>query len=91
MTKPGATQSSTPAPAARKARTPLNKQVKLVELANKRVPKALRSIQLIGALGKYQPSQDQVEKVEQALLEAVNQAVRDLAPISQIEKQSFAL
>lgn len=86
------TAGATTAPATtRKTRTPLDKPAQLLKLANQRVPRALRAVELIGALGKYSPTDDQVDKIHTALQEAIDQARNKLMAGKQVAPSKFTL
>jgi hypothetical protein len=73
MAKPA--KKTNPAPASTAGPTAVpskeTREEKLLKLANKRVPKALNAIRLIGNLAAYKPTEADVTAIEQALGEAV--------------------
>lgn len=50
------------------------KSDRLMVLANKRIPKAIKAIELVGNLHGYNPTEEQTDKMLQALGEALSQA-----------------
>jgi len=66
--------TQTEVPKEKKA-TP-SKQERLVRLANARVPKAVKSISLLGNLAAYGPTEEQAQKIVSAMQIAV-EAVAD--------------
>lgn len=75
----------------KKTRTPLDKKAKLVQLANQRVPRAIRALELIGALGKYQPSDEQVDRIHSFLDQALVQTRNKLMAGQQTAPDKFSL
>ncbi len=76
---------------AKKTRTPLDKKAKLIQLANQRVPRAIRALDLIGALGKYQPSDEQVDRIHSFLDQALVQTRNKLMAGQQSAPDKFSL
>jgi hypothetical protein len=65
---------------------------RLVKLANKRVPKAIKAIQLIGNLSTYGPTDKQAETILNALGEALNAAAdRFKTPAAKKSGSTFTL
>jgi len=58
----------------------LSKQERLVRLANKRVPKAIKALQLVAALAKYNPSTPQVNSIVDRLNKEMEAVVSTLYP-----------
>ena len=59
--------------------TPKNNSEHFIELANKRVPKALKALELVGNLGNksnYTYSKSQSDQIKKALREKVNEVCR---------------
>lgn len=59
--------------------TPKNNSEHFIELANKRVPKALKALELIGNLGNksnYTYSKSQSDQIKKALRDKVNEVCR---------------
>jgi hypothetical protein len=69
------------------------KQLKLVKLANARVPRAVRAINLIGQLGKYNPTPAQIQKIVDTLQESFTALILNLKPKEEKEepKNNFKL
>ena len=59
--------------------TPKNNSEHFIELANKRVPKALKALELVGNLGNksnYTYSKSQSDQIKKALRDKVNEVCR---------------
>ena len=59
--------------------TPKNNSEHFIELANKRVPKALKALELVGNLGSksnYSYSKSQSDQIKKALRDKVNDVCR---------------
>ena len=59
--------------------TPKNNSEHFIELANKRVPKALKALELVGNLGNksnYTYSKSQSDQIKKALREKVNEVCK---------------
>ena len=59
--------------------TPKNNSEHFIELANKRVPKALKALELVGNLGNksnYTYTKSQSDQIKKALREKVNEVCR---------------
>ena len=59
--------------------TPKNNSEHFIELANKRVPKALKALELVGNLGNksnYSYSKSQSDQIKKALRDKVNEVCR---------------
>lgn len=67
-----------------------DKQGRLVRLANKRVPRAVKAIALIGNLASYKPTENQTKYILTALSEALETVKARFAGTKQEEK-SFTL
>lgn len=91
MTKTQSTAGATAPATTRKPRTPVDKPAQLLKLANQRVPRALRAIELIGSLGKYSPNDVQVDRIHTALQEAIDQSRNKLMAGSQAAPSKFTL
>ena len=73
--------------------TPKNKSEHFIELANKRVPKALKALELVGNLGNksnYTYSKSQSDQIKKALREKVNEVCKKF-DISNKNKNHFEL
>jgi hypothetical protein len=68
------------------------KQLKLKKLSDVRVPKAIKALDLIGGLAKYEPTPQQSAQILNALSEAYEIAVAKFQPKQSTQsKPSFAL
>jgi len=73
--------------------TPKNNSEHFIELANKRVPKALKALELVGNLGNksnYTYSKSQSDQIKKALREKVNEVCKKF-DISNKNKNHFEL
>ena len=73
--------------------TPKNNSEHFIELANKRVPKALKALELVGNLGNksnYTYSKSQSDQIKRALREKVNEVCKKF-DISNKNKNHFEL
>ena len=73
--------------------TPKNNSEHFIELANKRVPKALKALELVGNLGNksnYSYSKSQSDQIKKALRDKVNEVCRKF-DVSSKNKNSFEL
>ena len=73
--------------------TPKNNSEHFIELANKRVPKALKALELVCNLGNksnYTYSKSQTEQIKKALREKVNEVCKKF-DISNKNKNHFEL
>jgi hypothetical protein len=64
------------------------KQQKLVKLANVRVPRAVKAIYAVAQLAKYAPTDEQKDKIVEALTGAVDSVIAQFNPEP---KQGFKL
>ena len=73
--------------------TPKNNSEHFIELANKRVPKALKALELVGNLGNksnYTYNKSQSDQIKKALREKVNEVCKKF-DISNKNKNHFEL
>ena len=73
--------------------TPKNNSEHFIDLANKRVPKALKALELVGNLGNksnYTYSKSQSDQIKKALREKVNEVCKKF-DISNKNKNHFEL
>jgi hypothetical protein len=87
----GAGTVAAPATAAVTKRARKSKAEQLVTLANKRVPRAIKSLNSIASLGKYQPSEAQAEKIVVALQGALEFVVSSLHTVPEKVTNGFTL
>ena len=69
--------------------TPKNNSEHFIELANKRVPKALKALELVGNLGNksnYTYSKSQSDQIKKALREKMNEVFKKFDNNSNEEK-----
>ena len=69
--------------------TPKNNSEHFIELANKRVPKALKALELVGNLGNksnYTYSKSQTDQIKKALREKMNEVFKKFDSNSNDEK-----
>jgi predicted transcriptional regulator len=69
--------------------TPKNNSEHFIELANKRVPKALKALELVGNLGNksnYTYSKSQSDQIKKALREKMNEVFKKFDSNSNEEK-----
>ena len=69
--------------------TPKNNSEHFIELANKRVPKALKALELVGNLGNksnYTYSKSQSDQIKKALREKMNEVFKKFDSNSNDEK-----
>ena len=70
--------------------TPKNNSEHFIELANKRVPKALKALELVGNLGNksnYTYSKSQSDQIKKALREKMNEVFKKFDSNSNEEKR----
>jgi hypothetical protein len=87
----GTAAAAAPATAAAAKRTRKSKAEQLVTLANKRVPRAIKSLNSVAALGKYQPSEAQAGKILEALKSAYEFVVSSLTTVQEKVTNGFTL
>jgi len=68
-----------------------DKQPLLKKLAAKRVPKAVKAIQLVGNLASYAPTDAQINAILTALTRAVNEVENRLRKVVQPTTNTFTL
>lgn len=83
--------AAAPATTAATKRTRKSKAEQLTTLANKRVPRAIKALNAVAALGKYQPTQAQAEKIVSALQGALEFVVSSLTTTTQETTNQFTL
>jgi hypothetical protein len=88
---PGVAAGVTAPAAAATKRTRKNKAEQLVTLANKRVPRAIKSLNSVAALGKYQPNEAQAGKILEALKNAYEFVVSSLTTVQEKVTNGFTL
>ena len=93
----GMTEAQAPKPrriVIKRASAEESKRDKFVRLAGKRVPVAIKAIQLIGNLSSrntYEFTDKDIAKIKDALQEAVNEAIAAFHPQAKPQKKGFSL
>jgi ABC-type Fe3+-hydroxamate transport system substrate-binding protein len=74
--------------------SPRNKSAKFIELANKRVNKAIKDLQLVGNLANrqnYEFTEEQAKKIVRALQQEVDQVKQNFQSVDETNRNEFKL